>query len=227
MPRNLASLNESVFTTALKKYGLNWAFHFINFVIAVSAFSCANSGVYASIRCLYGLSSEGLIPKFFMKLNKYDIPQIATFFSIVPMWIFMIPAYFFGETRFFTMMLGMSGFTGSICWGGIIASVLLLRYKLYKRKYDSNVGLTSRSLFFPVLPIIGFFIVIFSLIMMAFQDGMLSSFIFSLAWTIVPMIVFYFFKRFGKILSDEAPHNGEIPFDIKFPIQLEDYLIEN
>jgi AAT family amino acid transporter len=53
--------------------------------VIIAAISCANSGVYGTIRSLYGLSAEGLAPKIFMKLNRFDVPLIGTIFTIVPM----------------------------------------------------------------------------------------------------------------------------------------------
>jgi AAT family amino acid transporter len=62
---------------------------FFSVVVIIAAFSCANSGVYGTVRSLYGLSSEGLTPKIFTKLNRFDVPLIGTIFTIVPTWMFI------------------------------------------------------------------------------------------------------------------------------------------
>ena len=50
----------------------------------IAAFSCANSGFYGTVRALYGLSVEGMAPKFLSNLNRFSVPQNATLFTIIP-----------------------------------------------------------------------------------------------------------------------------------------------
>jgi AAT family amino acid transporter len=46
LPYNEAGLNESCFAYALGIYGMKWAGVFFNIIVLISAFSCANSGIY-------------------------------------------------------------------------------------------------------------------------------------------------------------------------------------
>jgi AAT family amino acid transporter len=220
LPYNEAGLDESCFAYALEVYGLKWAGIFFNIIVLVSAFSCANSGIYGTVRALYGLASEGLAPRILLRLNRFNVPQIATIVTILPTWIFIFLAYYAGETTFYTMILGMAGFTGTVCWGGIIASQLMLRWKLRQRGYDANVALIAQAVLSPGLPAIGLVVIVGALVMMAFQRDMLASFLFSVAWTVGPMVVFVVLKKLGKTSEGRKLAADEIDFNEKFPEKL-------
>lgn len=217
LPYEDASLEDSVFSMALASYGLRWAAGFFSVIVMIAAFSCANSGVYGTVRALYGLAAEGLAPKAFLKLNRYNVPQIATIFTIVPMWIFIPFAYYFGEGAFYTMILGMAGFTGTVCWGGIIVSQLVMRVKLKRRGYDPKQALSVKTQLHPVLPSIGLFVIVVGLLFMAFQPDLLSAFLFSVAWTVGPMVIYKVLKTLGKTRAVRTLGADEISFDDKFP----------
>jgi AAT family amino acid transporter len=217
LPFEEANLDESVFAHALARYGLSWAGAFFNVIVLVSAFSCANSGIYGTVRALYGLASEGLAPAFLLRLNKFNVPQIATFVTIFPTWVFIFFAYYLGETKFYKMVLGMAGFTGTICWGGIIASQLMLRWRLYKRGYVAKDALLARALGSPVLPGIGLLVIVVGLGLMAFNDELFASFLFSVGWTVGPMIVYYILRRCGKTAQGRKLADDETDFEEKFP----------
>ncbi|MGL4483731.1 MAG: amino acid permease [Anaerovoracaceae bacterium] len=219
LPYAEAGLTDSVFSTALIKYGLNWAGVLFSVTVMIAAFSCANSGVYGTVRALYGLAAEGLAPKVFMKLNKYDVPQIATIFTIVPMWAFIPLAALWGESALYTMILGMAGFTGTVCWGGIIASQFMMRRKLKQRGYDANKVLEAKCKWYPVLPAIGLGVIVISLAFMAFQPDLLSAFLFSIAWTVGPMVIYYVMKKMGKTRMVQSLGADEVAFDDKFPVK--------
>ena len=63
--------NYSIFAVVLKQYGLGSLASVFTLVTLIAAFSCANSGFYGTVRTVYGLSVEGLAPKFLSKLNKF------------------------------------------------------------------------------------------------------------------------------------------------------------
>ncbi len=126
-PYSKATLNESVFASALNHYHFHWAAASISFVALTAAISCANSGLYGTVRALYGLGKEGLAPKFVTKLNAESIPGAATWMTVAGFWAF-IPFYiFFKDTSFYIWLLAVSGFTGAICWLSISWSHLRFR----------------------------------------------------------------------------------------------------
>lgn len=217
LPYEMAGLEDSVFSMALAMYGLRWAAGFFSVIVIIAAFSCANSGVYGTARAVYGLASEGLAPKIFLRLNKYNTPQIATIFTIIPMWFFIPVAYFFGEGAFYSMILGMAGFTGTVCWGGIIVAQLIMRQKLKKRGYDPKTALTVKAQLNPWLPAAGLLVIVFGLLFMAFQADLLPAFIFSVVWTVGPMIIYKVLKIMGKTRIVQSLGADEIAFDDKYP----------
>lgn len=221
LPYTEAGLTDSVFSTALIMYGLKWAAGLFSVTVLVAAFSCANSGVYGTVRALYGLAAEGLAPKIFLKLNKHDVPQIATIFTILPMWGVIPLAAYYGEGALYTMILGMAGFTGTVCWGGIIVSQLIMRRKLKERGYIAEDVLKAKTRWYPILPGIGLFVIVIGLLFMAFQPDLLSAFIFSIVWTIGPMVIYKGMKTAGKTRNIQTLGSDEISFDEKFPIKEE------
>jgi AAT family amino acid transporter len=217
LPYKDAGLEDSVFALALKHYGLRWAQAFFDIIVIVSAFSCANSGVYGTVRTLYGLSSEGLAPAIFLRLNRFNVPQIATIVTIVPMWGFIFLSYYLGEGKFYKMMLAMSGFTGSICWGGILGAQLMMRYQLWRRGYVADEVLQARVVWNPVLPMIALAVIIVGLGLMAAKPDLLYSFIYSVAWTIGPMTAFWIVAKCGKAPPARALACDEVDFDERYP----------
>jgi len=115
-PYTQASLNQSVFSQALEHYGFKWAAAFFSFVALTAAISCANSGLYGTVRALYGLGKEGLAPAMVTKLNRAAIPGVATWMTIAGCWGFFPLYVFFNGTAFYTWLLAVSGFTGAVCW---------------------------------------------------------------------------------------------------------------
>ncbi|MDE4988573.1 amino acid permease, partial [Francisella tularensis subsp. holarctica] len=77
---------DSVFATALQYYLIDIFAAVFSFVVLVAAFSCANSGFYASVRSLYGLSRARMAPRIFRKLNSGAIPLFAFYISIIAVW---------------------------------------------------------------------------------------------------------------------------------------------
>jgi len=188
---------------------------FFSIVTIDAAFSCANSGVYGTVRSLYGLSVEGLAPKFLSRLNKFNVPQIATIFTMVPMWIIMGFGYFLPESYFYTSLLSMSGLTGSICWIFIIACQMKMRRTISQRGYDPNESLKSKVYLYPVLPLIGMIILIFSIVLTVLHKDFIVPAILGLATFILPIITYLFLKKIGKVKYDQKLDEGA--FEQKFP----------
>jgi AAT family amino acid transporter len=100
-------------------------------VYARRAFSCANSGLYGTVRSLYGLSVEGMAPKFLSNLNVFNTPQNATIFTIIPVWLVFLLGFasdylgLWGEEGLplYANLIGISGLR-SLCCVGICLSRL-------------------------------------------------------------------------------------------------------
>ncbi|NTV91446.1 MAG: amino acid permease, partial [Clostridiales bacterium] len=136
-----SGLDGSMFAAALDNYAaslgmpwLHWVAAAFAVVVLTAAFSCANSGMFGTVRSMYALSLEGLAPKFFSKLNKNGVPKTATIFTLICCWIALLINVFGTEDAYMTL-LSISAFTGAICWISICLSQILFRKKVLSRGY--------------------------------------------------------------------------------------------
>ncbi len=216
VPYNQADLeNGSIFAYALSSYGLDWVAAIISGVVMVAAFSCANAGLYGTVRCMYGLSVEGLAPKFLSKLNKKGTPQAAVFFTIIPMWAVLMLGYFLPDSSFYAYLLTMSGFTGTLAWVGIIGSQIVFRKRIVARGYDpkelkANVKFMWVPLFAMIAQLIGLFA-------LAFDAEMAPVFPLAISAVVGPMIIRLIAKKMGKVRTIVALDPDEKTFDEAFP----------
>ena len=72
-PYELASDANPVFSDIMNFYGIEWLGFVFSAVVLVAAFSCANTGFYGTVRCMFGLSIEGLAPKFLRDVYKRQV----------------------------------------------------------------------------------------------------------------------------------------------------------
>ncbi|EAY00449.1 Amino acid permease family protein [Trichomonas vaginalis G3] len=225
VPHHKASLDESIFAYALSSYGLKWAGQLFTFVTLVAAFSCANSGLYGTVRCIYGLSKEGLAPAFLSKLNKYAAPFNATIFTLVFIWIVFIFGFLSqtmgvfgkGSSSLYGSLLGISGFTGTLMWVGIIISQIVFRIKLKRRGYDPKKDLDHQAFLYPYLNIFSVVVQIAAMICMIFSHGGWVIFLISLVIFIIAVVAFLILKKCGKINTNIKYAEEEILFDAKYP----------
>lgn len=216
LPYAEAGLEDSVFSTALLMYGFKWAAAVFTGVTMIAAFSCANSGVYGTVRCLYGLSVEGLAPKQFMRLNRFNTPQFATIFTIIPMWFVLALGYFVPDSNLYAYLLSMSGFTGTICWMGIIAAQMSMRRKMKARGYQVEEVLHARTPLYPALPLVGFLLMAFALFFMAWQPDLRPVLWFAVPAVVLPAGIYKIARNMGKVREIKLD-DDEMSFDEKYP----------
>lgn len=213
----------SVFAVVLQQYGLGWAAGIFTLVTLIAAFSCANSGFYGTVRTVYGLSVEGLAPKFLSKLNKFHVPQNATLFTIIPIWVVFVIGYaldtlnLMGESglNFYLRLIGLSGFTGTICWVAICWSQIVFRKRLKERGYSIDTALTVKARWYPGLAYFSTIVMIAALIAMFVEDWLV--FLIGVACTVLPMAFYAIAKSMGRIRTTVVIGNDEVLFDEKYP----------
>ncbi len=213
----------SVFAVVMEQYGLGWAAGIFTMVTMIAAFSCANSGFYGTVRTVYGLSVEGLAPKFLSKLNKFHVPQNATIFTIVPIWVVFVIGYSLdtlglaGDSgyNFYIRLLGLSGFTGTICWVAICWSQIVFRKRLKQRGYKIEEALTVKARWYPGLAYFANFIMIAALIALFVEDQFV--FVVGVACTFIPMVAYKIAAMMGKVRTTVVIGNDEVLFDEKYP----------
>ncbi|TPW21606.1 MAG: amino acid transporter, AAT family, partial [Elusimicrobia bacterium] len=110
------SVNQSVFAAALERSGFRLIAALFTFVALSAALSCANSGLYGTVRALYGLGKEGLAPAWVTRLSAAGVPHLATGATILTCWLFLPLYVLFEGTSFYVWLLSVSGFTGAVCW---------------------------------------------------------------------------------------------------------------
>ena len=214
----------------MKAYGFNILGTVFLAIVLVAAFSCANTGFYGTVRAMYGLSVEGLAPKFLSKVNKQGNPKNAVLFTLAFMWVVLILGLISELTGMFsslyTMLLSLSGFTGTLAWVGIIASQKRFRSKYVKNGYDpeklqARVGKNSGW-----VPWFAMIAQMICLIMLAFGDiidpegnagGGTTVFIVACCAVGFPMIGYQIAKKTGKLRDANTLNSGEKTFDEAYP----------
>lgn len=77
----------SPYVIAMDNLGISVLPHIVNALLITTVFSAGNTYVYASSRCLYGLSLDGKAPKFLRKCTKNGVPiyciAVAMSFSLL------------------------------------------------------------------------------------------------------------------------------------------------
>jgi AAT family amino acid transporter len=226
MPYFAAGLSDSVFASALMEYGFGWGARVFQFVCLIAAFSCANAGFYGTVRALYGLSVEGLAPKFLSDLNKFNTPHKATLFSLAFVWFIFVISFlmkelglFGGEDNaLFIALISIAGFTGTLCWVGILYSQIAFRKRLKERGYNPAKDLTVKASMFPGLAWVSIIIQILAMILLIFEAGDgITVFALSMDIVMVPIAIFAIQKWRGKIRAHVVIGADEMMFDDKFP----------
>lgn len=215
LPTADAGLAESVFAQSLAMYNLEFLAAVMSGIVLIAAFSCANTGFYGTVRCLFGLSVEGLAPKFLSKLNKSANPKNAVIFTLIPMWLVLMIG-FLAEDVLYSYLLMMSGFTGALAWVGIALSQILFRRKLKANGYDADQVLKAKisknQLWIPYYAVA---IQISALCAVPFDSVVI--FCLAMAVFIVPMIIRKIARSQGKVREVVALTGGEKSFDDAYP----------
>ncbi len=230
-PTAWATDAKPVFADVMSAYGFGGFAYVFLAVVLVAAFSCANTGFYGTVRCMYGLSVEGLAPKFLSKLSKNAAPQRAVLFTLAFMWVVLVIGLISELTGFLSNLYGsllsMSGFTGTLAWVGIIWSQKRMRSRLKANGYDPETCLKAKvSKGMGWVPWFAMFAQLICLIMLAFGDiidpegnagGGIVIFSIATSAVVVPMIIYRILKSKGKVRTIEALGHDEKTFDETFP----------
>ncbi|MBP9841353.1 MAG: amino acid permease [Simkaniaceae bacterium] len=186
-PWQKANLAGSVFADALKSYGLIHLAHVFSFLIIAGALSCANSGLYATVRSLHALATKGMAPKWLSHLNERGVPVKATLVTLAAIWVMLLVSYFFSAHSLYANLLAISGFTGSICWISICWSQLRFRKGLKERLRTYKIP------FFPYLTHFAIWLQVICLLIVAISPELRTSFYFGVPMLIIPMLCYHHF----------------------------------
>jgi len=215
--QNAAVEGGSVFAAALNHYGLNWAAGLFSFVVLTAAVSCANSGLYSTVRVTWAMAREGMAPKVLGKLNKHSVPGNAAYFVIAGVWFFLAGSYFFSASEVFIALLSISGFTGTIAWISIIWSQMNFRKRLKANGYSiKNLKYVAPG--FPYLAHLGIWSMVGCLLFCAFNEKLRIGFYAGLPLLILPILIHKWRKVDHELL---AKAHKKVRFDDVFKPRVE------
>ena len=124
------STEQSPFVQFFTLIGIPAAASLMNFVVATSAISSANSGIFATSRMLYGLAVENDANPGFAKLTKRKVPRNSLLFSMLLVVL--------GTSILFIVPNVMTAFTIISTFGSILViftfALILVAYLSYRRK---------------------------------------------------------------------------------------------
>ncbi|ANF83263.1 amino acid transporter (plasmid) [Acinetobacter sp. NCu2D-2] len=124
------STDQSPFVQFFTLIGIPAAASLMNFVVATSAISSANSGIFATSRMLYGLAVEKDADNKFAKLTKRKVPMNSLLFSMLLVVL--------GTSILFIVPNVMTAFTIISTFGSILViftfGLILAAYLSYRRK---------------------------------------------------------------------------------------------
>jgi AAT family amino acid transporter len=213
-----AGISDSVFSMALAKYGFQEVAAVLSFIVLTAAFSCANSGFYGAVRALYGLSLEGMAPRFFARLNRHCVPMVGTLVTLACCWLVLSLWWFTkGEGELYLWLLSVSAFTGAICWISICWAQIVFRKRIHERGY-TDADIIAPAPLSPWMPLlIGVLLEIVALVVLAFNPDLSGSLYLSVPVVVVPMLVYWIGRKTGRIRVIRYLNPGEKPFDELFP----------
>jgi D-serine/D-alanine/glycine transporter len=194
--------DRSPFVEMFTLIGLPIAAGLVNFVVATSALSSANSGVFATSRMLYGLSLEKDAPKSFSKLSKGKVPINGLIFSMICVVI--------GTSILFVVPNVMTAFTIVTAFISILCiftfAMIVVAYICYRKKapelHEASNYKMPGGLFMAWTTLI---FLIFTIVILAFDHDTMISLIASPIWFIG--LFFGYRHKLKKIKQQKALDN--------------------
>ena len=193
-PAGTGSVEKSSFVEALSHHGLLRVAGCFQAVIVMAALSCANSGLYGATRSLYSLGKLNLGPRAMTKVSAQGVPHFATWMTIAVSWSFLPLYIFFEGSQFYTWLLGVSGFTGAICWISISWCQIQFRNKIRKES-GSEASLLYKMPLFPYLSGLAVVLQLMCLMFMVFHPTLRQSLILGIPAFAIPFVGYWCWER--------------------------------
>ena len=190
------SPEKSPYVEMFTHVGLPIAAGLINFVVATSALSSANSGIFATSRMLYGLSLENDAPKSFSKLSKRKVPIRGLVFSMIC--VTLGTSILFIVPNVMTAFTIISALTSILCIFTFM--LIVLSYIAYRKKdpelhFKSNYKMPG-GLFMAWFTML---FLVFTIVILAFDHDTLIALVLSPIWFVGLFIGYHYKKK--KILK--------------------------
>lgn len=157
----------SPFVMTFTRVGITGAASIMNFVVLTAAMSGSNSGIYSASRMLFKLSIDHEAPKFFGKLSKHLVPNVAVISISVGILIGFIintvlTAISAKASSLFVIVYSSSVLPGMVPWFVILISELRFR-----RIHDHE--LEEHPFKMPLYPASNWFAIISLLVVLIFM----------------------------------------------------------
>lgn len=186
------SPERSPFVEMFALIGLPAAASVVNFIVATSAMSSANSGVFATSRMLYGLAVENDAPKILGKLSKQKVPLMSLVFSMLCIVggtsiLFIVP-------NIMTAFTIVTAFTSILCI--FTFAMIILSYLSYRKKSPELHAQSSYKMPGGIwMAWITLSFLIFVVAILCLDPDTMIALAFSPLWFIGLFISYYFRKR--------------------------------
>ncbi|MGI2326909.1 amino acid permease [Planococcus sp. YIM B11945] len=167
-PWQEAGLVESPFVVVFDKIGIPYAADIMNFVIITAVLSVANSGLYATSRMLWSMSSKGMISSRFGKLTKKGVPLNALIASMLVGCLSLLCGVF-AEDTVYLWLLSIAGFGCVVVWASIALSAYLGR-RAYLGQGGDVKDLKFKMPLYPIVPLLAFGLNLLILVSLAFIE---------------------------------------------------------
>ncbi|MCD7036533.1 amino acid permease [Metabacillus sp. GX 13764] len=202
---------ESPFVVVFDKIGIPYAADIMNFVIITAVLSVANSGLYATSRMLWSMSNNGMIPKFFGRLNKRGVPINALSVSMLVGCLSLISG-FKAPTTVYLWLTSIAGFGAVLVWASIALSNLLARKKFLAE--GGNVkDLKFKTPLYPIVPILALVFNVAVIISLAFIPDQRMALYCGIPFIIVCYLVYRFYASKHMDLKEIKTNSAD--FNIK------------
>ncbi|EGW30884.1 uncharacterized protein SPAPADRAFT_142475 [Spathaspora passalidarum NRRL Y-27907] len=174
----------SPFTIVFQQVGAKGAGSFMNAVIMTSILSAGNHALFAGSRLAFNLGSQGYLPKFFTRLNRFKIPYVA----VIITWLvggLCFGSAFVGAGTLWSWLQAIVGLSNLISWW--LIAVISIRFRRGLAKQNRTHELLFRNWTYPIGP---WFVVLFGGFIIIIQG-----------WsTISPFDVSGFFQSYLELL---------------------------
>ncbi|MCJ1450203.1 hypothetical protein MMC28_000532 [Mycoblastus sanguinarius] len=127
----------SPFVLGIKRAGIKGLDHVINVVILTSAWSAANSFLYAGSRSLYSLALTGQAPRVLRTCNKSGVPYVAVICTAMLSCLVYLSVSR-GSSTVFVWFLNLTTISGYVAW-----IVMLIAYLRFRKALIYNCTLRS------------------------------------------------------------------------------------
>lgn len=192
--------DKSPFVQLFVMAGFPMAAAALNFVVATSAMSAANSGIYSTGRMLYGLGKEGSAPRKFGKLSSRSVPYTATVFSCACMLAVMISLILVPDVMvIFTFVTTITATLFIFVWSMILVSYLAYRKKSPELHEQSEFKLPGGR--FSAWACLAFFA--FVVVMLTFEMDTLRALAVTPAWF---LFLFVAYRRSKNNIEPRMHH---------------------